>query len=96
MKLITDILREIRKGRVRSLLSRLIWNEAEGDSEEYDILHDDLSARFDLAAEAEGFEDLPIEVVARQLASDMGLSGTLTLTVAAPAPTPTPVTADTG
>jgi hypothetical protein len=86
--------RQVRKDRARKLLNRLIWNEAEGDSEEYDILHADLSARLDEAAEAEGFEDLPIEVVARQVAKDMGLSGTLTFTGAIPAVRP--ATADSG
>src|ERR1700761_2618492 len=80
--------RQVRKERVRSLLNRLIWNEAEGDTEEHEILYDDLPARLDEASEVEGFEDLPIEAVARQIADDMGLSGTLTITTGGPMPEP--------
>src|SRR5882757_6147068 len=38
---------EARKTRVGNLLNRLLWNECEGDSEEYEILFDDLNARLD-------------------------------------------------
>ncbi|THD65047.1 hypothetical protein [Phenylobacterium sp.] len=85
---------EARKGRVRNLLNRLIWNEAEGDADEYEVLLDDLTARLDEAAEAEGFEDTPVETLARRIAADMGLSGELVLT--APPPSTRPAMADTG
>jgi hypothetical protein len=87
--------REVRKGRVRDLLNRLIWNEAEGDSDDYEVLEDDLRVRLDIAAEAEGFDDLPLEVIARRLAADMNLSGTLTFTAPTTAPRE-PAGADTG
>jgi hypothetical protein len=91
---------QIRKDRVRNLLNRLLWNEAEGDTEEYDILLDDLSARLDEAALSADFEVIPIEVLARRVIADMGLSGELTLSVSeAPARDVrqrTPEPADTG
>jgi len=88
-----------QKARVRGVLNRLIWRECEGDAEEYDILTDDLDARLDEAARAEGFADLPIELLAQRLKSDMQLQGRLVVTTAAslaPANTPAPPLADTG
>ena len=93
---------EARKIRVRNLLNRLLWNECEGDSEDYEVLCDDLSARLDEAARSADFETLPIEVLARRMIADMGLSGELTLSLSeppvpdAPAPQRTPEPADTG
>jgi hypothetical protein len=91
---------EARKTRVQSLLNRLLWNECEGDSEEYEILSDDLTARLDEAALSADFETLPIETLARRVIADMGLSGELTLslceTPATEAPQRTPEPADTG
>lgn len=87
--------REVRKGRVRDLLNRLIWNEAEGDGDDYEVLEDDLRVRLDIAAEADGFDDLPLEVIARRIAADMNLSGTLTFTAPTTAPRE-PAAADTG
>jgi hypothetical protein len=72
---------EARKTRVSNLVNRLIWNECEGDSEEYEILFDDLSARLDEAALSADFKALPIEVLARRVIADMGLSGELTLSL---------------
>jgi hypothetical protein len=72
---------EARKSRVRSLINRLIWSESEGDSEEYEVLSDDLSARLDEAARSADFETLPIEVLAQRVIADMGLSGELILSV---------------
>ena len=70
------------------------------DSDEYEVLFDDLSARLDEAALSEDFEMLPIEVLARQVIADMGLSGELTLslseTPAPQAPQRTLEPADTG
>jgi hypothetical protein len=91
---------EARKDRVRGLVNRLLWNECEGDSEDYEVLSDDLSARLDEAALSADFETLPIEVIARRVIADMGLSGDLTLslseTPAGEAPQRTPEPADTG
>jgi hypothetical protein len=91
---------EARKTRVSNLVNRLIWNECEGDSEDYEILFDDLSARLDEAALSADFETLPIEELARRVIADMGLSGELTLSLreTPPAPTPAlqPELADTG
>jgi hypothetical protein len=91
---------EARKTRVSNLVNRLLWNECEGDSEDYDILFDDLSARLDEAALSADFETLPIEELARRVIADMGLSAELTLslceTPAADAPQRTPEPADTG
>jgi hypothetical protein len=89
-----------RKTRVSNLLNRLIWNECEGDSEEYEVLSDDLTSRLDEAARSADFETLPIEALARRVIADMGLSGDLTLslseTPAGDAPQRTPEPADTG
>ena len=76
---------EARKDRVGKLLHRLLWNESEGDSEEFDILREDLDARLDEAALSPDFEALPIETLARRVAADMGLSGELTLSICEPA-----------
>lgn len=88
-----------QKARVRSVLNRLLWNESEGDREAFEILAEDLDARLDEAARAEGFAELPIEALAHCLKSDMQLSGDLVVTTARtilPANTPTPPLADTG
>ena len=74
---------ERQKARVRSVLNRLLWNESEGDTEDYDILVEDLNARLDEAAQAPGFEDLAIEVLAARLKADMRLGGELVVTTAA-------------
>jgi hypothetical protein len=95
---------ETRKDRVQNLLTRLLWNECEGDSEEYDILLDDLAARLDEAARSPDFETTPLETLARRIAADMGLSGEFVLSLCetqaggAPEPLPerTPQSADTG
>jgi len=93
---------EARKDRVQSLLNRLLWNECEGDSDEYEVLFDDLSARLDEAALSGEFETLPIEVLARRVIADMGLSGEMTLSLCetpagrVPAPGRPPEVADTG
>ena len=91
--------RQQQKARVRSVLNRLLWNESEGDREEFEILAEDLDARLDEAAQAEGFADLPIEALAHRLKSDMQLSGDFIVTTAdalRPANTPQPPLADTG
>jgi hypothetical protein len=72
---------EARKDRVGKLLHRLLWNESEGDTEEFDILREDLDARLDEAALSADFETLPIETLARRVIADMGLSGDVTLSV---------------
>ncbi len=77
---------EVRKTRVRSLVNRLLWNESEGDTEEYDILVDDLTARLDEAALSPDFETLPVETLARRIAADMGLEGEIRLSVSEPQP----------
>ncbi|MBS0361377.1 MAG: hypothetical protein JSR98_08350, partial [Proteobacteria bacterium] len=86
--------------RVKAVLNRLLWNEAEGDQEEYDVLYEDLEARLWEIEDAPGFADLPIEVLAGQLAKDMRLSGELVVTTAeafTPANTgEQPLLADTG
>jgi hypothetical protein len=89
------------KTRVRNLLNRLIWNESEGDEEEYEILGEDVDARLHEAAQCEAFTDVPVEVIAQRVAADMGLSGELVLTLpaarkAAEAAPPGPALADTG
>jgi hypothetical protein len=91
---------EARKTRVSNLGNRLLWNECEGDSEDYEVLFDDLSARLDEAALSADFETLPIEVLARRVIADMGLSGELTLNLGetpdGDTPPRTPELADTG
>ncbi len=90
---------EIQKRRVRQVLNRLLWNESEGDQEEYEVLLEDLDARLYEAEDAPGFADMPIEVLAKTLAADMRLSGELVVTTAqtvTPANTPSPPLADTG
>ena len=73
---------QIQKRRVKEAMNRLLWNEAEGDQEEYDVLLEDLDARLYEAEDAEGFADLPIEVLAETLARDMRLSGEMVITTA--------------
>jgi hypothetical protein len=91
-----------RKDRVGNLLNRLVWNECEGDSEEFEVLSDDLTSRLEEAALSEDFATLPVEVIARRVAADMGLSGELTLSLCetpagdVPAPQLEPQLADTG
>jgi len=90
---------ERQKARVRGVLNRLLWTEAEGDQEEFDVLLEDLDARLDEAAQAQGFADLPIEALAQRLKSDMQIAGALVVTTArslAPANTARPPLADTG
>jgi len=90
---------EIQKRRVRAVLNRLLWNEAEGDEEEYDVLVDDLDARLYEAEDIPGFADLPIEALAQRLKADMRLAGELVVTTAEnlfPANASTPPLADTG
>jgi hypothetical protein len=93
---------QARKERVGNLLYRLLWNESEGDTEEFEILQEDLRVRLDEAARHPDFADLPIEVLARRIVADMGLSGDFTLSLSEPPPeaTPTdgpaPAAADTG
>jgi len=77
---------EARKTRARRLLNRLIWTESEGDCDDYEVLIEDLKARLDEAGEAEGFEDIPVEVLARRVAADMGLVGDLRFTATSPGP----------
>ncbi len=91
---------EARKSRVSNLLNRLIWNECEGDADEYEVLSDDLTSRLEEATRNADFATLPIEVIARRMIADMGLSGELTLslceTPAGEALGRTPELADTG
>ncbi|HZZ68228.1 MAG TPA: hypothetical protein VFE18_08640 [Phenylobacterium sp.] len=93
---------EARKERVGNLLYRVLWNESEGDTEEFDILQEDLRVRLDEAALHPDFADLPIEVLARRIVADMGLSGDFTLSLSEPPPQatladgPAPAAADTG
>ena len=86
---------QARKGRVRGLLNRLLWNETEGDYQEFEILREDLSARLDEAARSPDFETLPIETLARRVIADMDLSGDIVLSLSEPPPQP-PALADTG
>ncbi len=93
---------EARKSRVSNLLNRLIWNECEGDADEYEVLSDDLTSRLEEATRNADFATLPIEVIARRMIADMRLSGELTLSLCeppaahAPALQRTPEPADTG
>jgi hypothetical protein len=81
---------EARKARVRGLMNRLLWNESEGEEEDYEILVEDLNARLDEAALSPDFEDLPIEALARRVIADMGLSGRFALSLGEPRPAPAP------
>lgn len=80
---------EQRKTRVRQALTRLIWNEAEGDEDEIEILDADLESRLYEASLRDDFLDVPIEALIRQIKSDMALCGDLVIT-ACDAPTPDP------
>jgi hypothetical protein len=82
---------EFRKDRVRSLMSRLLWNESEGEELEYEIRQDELTERLDEAALSPDFETAPIETLARRMIAQMSLSGELTLSAAEPkSPSPPP------
>jgi len=82
---------EGRKNRVRGALSRLLWDEAERDEDEYQVLVDDLEARLYEASLREDFHDMPIESLILQIKQDMRLGGELVLT-ACKAPAPRPAT----
>ena len=73
---------ETQKRRVKGVLNRLLWNESEGDEEEYEVLLEDLDARLYEAEDAPGFADMPIEVLAQKLKADMRLTGELVVTTA--------------
>lgn len=73
---------ERQKTRVRRVLNRLLWNESEGDEEEYDVLVDDLDARLCELSRDPGFTELPIEALAQRLKTDMRLTGELVVTTA--------------
>lgn len=76
-----------RRGRIGRALNRLIWDEAENDEQEYEVLSEDLDARLDEMARRDDFLDLPIETLVRQIKADMRLAGDLRLTACeAPAP----------
>jgi hypothetical protein len=77
---------EARKERVGNLLYRLLWTESEGDTEDFEILQEDLRVRLDEAARSPDFETLPIETLCRRMIADMGLSGELRLSLSEPAP----------
>jgi len=91
---------EARKHRVRGLMNRLLWNESEGEDDEYEVLVEDLNARLDEAALSPDFEDLPIEALARRVIADMGLTGRFALSLGEARPPPAPTRelqpADTG
>ena len=72
---------EARKHRVRGLMNRLLWNESEGEEDEYEVLVEDLNARLDEAALSPDFEDLPLETLTRRLIADMGLAGRFALSL---------------
>jgi hypothetical protein len=76
---------EARKERVGNLLYRLLWTESEGDTEDFEILQEDLRVRLDEAARSPDFELLPIETLCRRMIADMGLSGELKLSLCEPA-----------
>ena len=89
-----------QKARVRGVLNRLLWSEAEGDQEEFDILLEDLDTRLD---EPRGPRASPTSRSRRSpqpVKADMQIDGPLVVTTArsfAPANnTPTPPLADTG
>jgi hypothetical protein len=84
-----------RKSKVRDLLDPLIWNEVEGDEDGYDLCLVELNERLDEASLAPDFEDLPVEVVARRIAADMGLYSEVAGSPSEPSP-PAPIPADTG
>lgn len=73
-----------RFSRVRGALNRLLWDEAEGCEDEFEVLSEDLENRLDEAARRADFLDIPFETLVRQLKADMDLSGTLTLTACEP------------
>ena len=63
-----------RRNAVKAEVTRLIWTEAERDTEARDHLELDLEERLFLEAAAETFLDQPIETVIERLASELGLS----------------------
>jgi hypothetical protein len=89
---------ETRKDRVRNLMNRLLWNESEGEEQDYEVLVEDLNARLDEAALSPDFEAVPIETLARRVIADMGLTGGFALSFGEPPATfaREPQLADTG
>jgi hypothetical protein len=79
---------EARKARVRSLMSRLLWTESEGEEEDFETLVEELNVRLDEAALSPDFETLPVEALARRVIADMGLTGEFALSLGEPNPAP--------
>ena len=63
--------RHIRRVRIRTALSRHVWNELE-DEEEAELFRDDLNARLDELESSDDFLDTPIDELIARLCRDLG------------------------
>jgi len=75
--------RHIKRVRLRTAITRHVWNELE-DDEEAELFRDDLNARLDELERQDDFLDRPLDQLIAQLCRDLGFEPP----AAAPAPPP--------
>ena len=63
--------RHVKRVRLRTAITRHVWNELDGD-EEAELFRDDLNARLDEMEAEDGFLDAPIDDLIAQLCRDFG------------------------
>jgi rhamnose utilization protein RhaD (predicted bifunctional aldolase and dehydrogenase) len=63
--------RHVKRVRIRTAITRHVWNELEGD-EEAELFRDDLNARLDELEEADDFLEAPIDDLIATLCRDLG------------------------
>ncbi|HLZ75452.1 hypothetical protein [Phenylobacterium sp.] len=74
--------RHIKRVRLRTAITRHVWNELE-DDEEAELFRDDLNARLDELEGEDDFLDVPVDDLIARLCRDLGFAPPLTSPVAA-------------
>ncbi|HLZ73454.1 hypothetical protein [Phenylobacterium sp.] len=74
--------RHVKRVRLRTAITRHVWNELE-DDEEAELFRDDLNARLDEMEGEDDFLDTPIDDLIARLCRDLGFAPPLTSPVAA-------------
>jgi hypothetical protein len=77
--------RHVKRVRIRTAITRHVWNELE-DDEEAELFRDDLNARLDELEGADDFLDAPLDDLIAQLCRDLGFDP--------PEPSPPPAGVD--